>query len=137
MTNPSMFRLFQFPVARRASLLPMMGLLSALGVGASLLLADIAHAQPTSADLALYTNIARQIERQRMIDYAEVKQLMGGNVPEGVCGQGSLQPQVRKVCDRFESTSRDIITRNGMSIGKFNEITRYCQQSPKPKECPR
>jgi len=114
----------------------MMGILSALGLGASLLLSDIAHAQ-TPAEMALYTNIARQIERQRMADYAEVKQLLGGNVPENVCGQGNLSQQVRKVCDRFDSTSRDIITRNGMSIGKFNEITRYCQQSPKPKECPR
>lgn len=136
MINLSSFRFFQFPFARRSSLLPMMGLFSVMGLGASLLLSDIAHAQ-TPAEMSLYTNIARQIERQRMQDYAEVKQLMGGSVPENVCTQGNLTPQVRKVCDRFDSTSREIITRNGMSITKFNDITRYCQQSPKPKECPR
>ncbi len=126
----------RFPSVRRVTLLPMMGMLSALSLGASLLLSDIAHAQ-TPADMALYTNIARQIERQRLQDYAEVKQLMGGNVPDSVCTQGNLPQPVKRICDRFDATSRDIITRNGMTIGKFNEITRYCQQPSKPKECPR
>ncbi|MDX2231817.1 MAG: DUF4168 domain-containing protein [Leptolyngbyaceae cyanobacterium bins.349] len=136
MMNRSIFRFDQFFRAYRLPILAMVGAVSALGV-VSVGLADGAYAQVTPADMALYTDIARKIERQRMKDYAEVKQLMGGNVPENVCQQGGLSAQVRKVCDRFDSTSRDIITDSGMSVAKFNEITRYCLQSPKPKECPR
>lgn len=114
----------------------MVGSLSALGVCSAILSAQVSHAQSPN-ELAQYTNIARQIERQRLQDYAEVKRIMGGNVPANVCQRGDVPPQVREICGRFESDSRDIITRSGMSVAKFNELTRYCQQSPKPKECPR
>lgn len=136
MINLSSIRPFQFSFSRRVVFLPVMGMLSALGLGASLLLSDIAHAQ-TPAEMALYTKIVQQIERQRLQDYAEVKQIMGGNVPDSVCTQGNLPQQVRRVCDRFDSTSRNIITSNGMTITRFNELIRYCQQPAKPKECPR
>jgi hypothetical protein len=97
----------------------------------------MAQAQQPPVDMALYTKIARLIERQRMQDYAEVKQILGGKVPEGVCQIGNMVPQVKDICDRFEGKSREIIQANNMTVGRFNEITRFCLQSPKPKECPR
>lgn len=114
-----------------------MGTLSAFGVICGIVPAQIAQAQPSSTDLEQYKNIAVQIEQQRMQDYAEVKRLMGGTVPDSVCQKGDIPPKVREICDRFDKNSRDIIQANGMSIPKFNEITRYCQQTPKPKDCPR
>jgi hypothetical protein len=136
MMNRSPFRIDHLFYSYRLPILTMLGVLSTLSV-VSVGLSNGAHAQTTPADMALYTDIARKIERQRVKDYSEVKQLMGGSVPENVCQQGNLSQQVRKVCDRFDATSREIITSNGMSVPKFNEITRYCQQNPKPKECPR
>jgi len=133
----SVLQLVQLPLSlNRPSLKLMMGTLSLVGFMSGVLSSQVAHAQ-TTAEIAQYTNIARQIERQRLQDYAEVQQLMGGKVPENVCQQGNLSQPVRKVCDRFDATSRDIITKNGMTVTKFNEITRFCQQSPKPKECPK
>jgi hypothetical protein len=113
------------------------GTLSILGITVGLLSAQVSHAQQSPADLEQYTSIAMQIERQRMQDYAEVKKLMGGSVPENVCQKGDIPQKVREVCDRFDKNSRDIIQANGMTVPKFNEITRYCQQTPKPKDCPR
>jgi hypothetical protein len=113
------------------------GTCSILSVAVGILPAQISQAQQSPADLEQYTNIAMQIERQRMQDYAEVKKLMGGTVPDNVCQKSDIPPKVREICDRFDKNSRDIIQASGMSIGKFNEITRYCQQNPKPKECPR
>jgi len=114
----------------------LVGSLSVLGLISGVLVSEVVHAQ-APGDMAQYTRVARQIEQQRMQDYAEVKQIMGGTVPENVCQRRDTPQRVQEICERFENTSRDIITRNGMSVPKFNEITRYCQQNPKPKECPR
>lgn len=115
---------------------PLVGVVSLLGIVTSVAMTDLVHAQ-TPAEMTQYTKIAQQIERQRLQEYAKVRGLMGGNVPENVCQQGNLPQPVRDICADFDATSRDIITRNGMTIPKFNEITRFCQQSPKPKECPK
>lgn len=114
----------------------LVGSLSVLGLTSAMVLSEVVHAQ-APGDMTQYTRVARQIEQQRMQDYAEVKQIMGGTVPENVCQRRDTPQKVQDICGRFENTSRDIITRNGMSVTKFNEITRYCQQNPKPKECPR
>lgn len=100
-----------------------------------LLFTSVAQAQ-SPAEIAQYTNVARQIELQRMQDFAEVKRLMGGNVPENVCQQGNLPSKVREICDRFDSDSRTILQKSGMPVSKFNDVIRFCQQNPKPKECP-
>lgn len=137
MNRSPVLQLVQLPLSLgRPSFKLLMGTLPLLGLMSSLLSTEIAQAQ-SAAEMTQYTGIARQIERQRQQDFAEVQQIMGGKVPENVCQQGNLAQPVRKVCDRFDSTSRDIITRNGMTVTKFNEITRFCQQSPKPKECPK
>lgn len=136
MINHSLYLRLVHPRPRLLQTLAM-GTLSACGVIVGIIPTQLAQAQPSTTDLDQYKNIAVQIEQQRMQDYAEVKRLMGGTVPESVCQRGDIPPKVREICDRFEKSSRDIIQANGMSIPKFNEITRYCQQSPKPKECPR
>jgi len=114
-------------------------MLKALVFGAvstvGLFFAGVAQAQ-SPADIAQYTTVARQIELQRMQDIAEVKRLMGGNVPENVCQQGNLPSKVREICDRFDTHSRTILQKNGMPVAKFNDVVRFCQQNPKPKECP-
>lgn len=105
--------------------------LSTMGVVSS----GVAYAQ-SPAEISQYTNVARQIELKRMQDFAEVKRIMGGNVPENVCQRSDVPGKVREICDRFDSNSRTIIQQNGMSVSKFNDIVRFCQQNPKPKECP-
>lgn len=108
-----------------------LGAVSAVG----LLSTSVAQAQ-SPADIAQYTTVARQIELQRMQDFAEVKRLMGGNVPENVCQQGNLPSKVKEICDRFDNNSRTILQKSGMPVSKFNDVVRFCQQNPKPKECP-
>jgi hypothetical protein len=108
-----------------------LGAVSTLG----LLFTSVAQAQ-SPADIAQYKTVAQRIERQRMQDFAEVKRLMGGNVPENVCQQGNLPGKVREICDRFDNNSRTILQQSGMSVSKFNEVIRFCQQNPNPKECP-
>lgn len=115
---------------------PLLGAVSVVGIVTNVAMADLVHAQ-TPAEMTQYTKIAQQIERQRLQEYAKVRGLMGGTVPENVCQQGNLPQPVRDICANFDATSRNIITSNGMTIPKFNEITRFCQQTPKPKECPK
>jgi hypothetical protein len=107
------------------------GVVSTVG----LLFTGVAQAQ-SPADIAQYTDVARQIELQRMQDFAEVKQLMGGKVPDNVCQQGNIPRKVQEICDRFDSNSRTILQKNSMPVSKFNEVVRFCQKNPKPKECP-
>lgn len=114
----------------------MLGVLSVLSLIIGITVSEAVQAQ-SPAEIEQYTSVARQIEQQRMQDYNDVKRILGGRVPDNVCKQGDIPAQVRQICDRFDSRSREIITQNGMSVPKFNEITRYCQQNPKPKECPR
>lgn len=132
-----MMNRFTFSQPRQRSTKPwMLGVLSVLSLMAGMVMSEAVQAQ-SPEELEKYTSVARQIEQQRMQDYNDVKRIMGGKVPENVCKQGDVPAQVRQICDRFDSRSREIITQNGMSVPKFNEITRHCQQSPKPKECPR
>lgn len=107
------------------------GVVSTVG----LLYTGVAQAQ-SPADIAQYADVARQIELQRMKDFAEVKQLMGGNVPDNVCQQGNIPNKVREICDRFDRNSRNILEEKRMPVAKFNAAVRFCQQNPKPKECP-
>ena len=107
------------------------GAVSTLG----LLFTSVAQAQ-SPADIAQYTTVLQQIEPQRMKYMAEVKRLMGGNPPENVCQQGNIPSKVREICDRFDSNSRTILQKSGMPVSKFNDVIRFCQQNPNPKECP-
>ncbi|MEX0269972.1 DUF4168 domain-containing protein [Leptolyngbyaceae cyanobacterium UHCC 1019] len=107
------------------------GVVSTVG----LLCTGVAQAQ-SPADIAQYADVARQIELQRMQDFAEVKQLMGGKVPDNVCQQGNIPSKVREICDRFDRNSRNILEEKRMPVAKFNAAVRFCQQNPKPKECP-
>lgn len=136
MINHSLYLRLVHPRPRLLQTLAL-GTLSALSVISGIVPAQIAQAQPSPTDLEQYKTIAVQIEQQRVQDYAEVTRLMGGTVPDNVCDRGDIPSKVREICDRFKKSSRDIVQANGMSVTKFNEITRYCQQSPKPKECPR
>lgn len=127
----------RFSLHRSGWRIPLLGMLPVLSLVSGVVVSEVAHAQQPPGNMTKYTSVARQIEKQRMQDYAEVKQILGGNVPENVCKQSNLPQQVREICDRFDSNSRKIITGNGMSISEFNAITMYCQKSPKPQECPR
>lgn len=117
----------------RSSVLKALLFTAASTVG--LMVSGIAQAQ-SPADIAQYTSVARQIELQRMQDFAEVKRLMGGNVPENVCQRNDIPGKVREICDRFDDNSRTILQKSGMPVSKFNSVIRFCQQNPKPKECP-
>ena len=107
------------------------GVVSTVG----LFFTGVAQAQ-SPVDIAQYADVARKIELQRMQDFAEVKQLMGGKVPENVCQQGNIPKKVQDICDRFDSNSRTILQKSSMPVSKFNEAVRFCQKNPKPKECP-
>lgn len=112
-----------------------MGTLSVLTLIAGVSISEVAHADPPG-DMTKYTEIAQKVEQNRQTLYNQVKGIMGGNVPENVCQQNNLPRRVRDICDRFESTSRDIIVNNGMTVAQFNEHVRYCRKTPKPQACP-
>ncbi|XHX80186.1 MAG: DUF4168 domain-containing protein [Stenomitos frigidus ULC029] len=97
---------------------------STLGLG------DAAYAQSPTPPVSQYARAALLIEQQRQQDHAEVKRIMGGNVPEDVCRQQNIPSAVRDICDRFLKRSAEIIKGNGLTISQFNEITRRKEGDP-------
>jgi Domain of unknown function (DUF4168) len=110
------------------------GILSLVGVVS--VFSGQAQAQQPPGDLGKYTQVARQIEQQRLKYYSDVKQIMGGNVPENVCTQGGLPANVRQVCNTFNESVYKILSDNRMDAGEFKRLKEFCDRSPKPGQCP-
>jgi Domain of unknown function (DUF4168) len=107
-----------------------------VALGAVLVFSPEVNAQQAPGDIGKYTQVARQIEQQRLKYYAEVKQIMGGNVPENVCTQGNLPANVRQVCNRFNEAVRDVLSDNRMPTDEFKRLKEFCDRTPKPGSCP-
>ncbi len=81
--------------------------------------------QAQSDDLiARYARAAFDMEQSRRRDYAEVKRIMGGNVPEDVCDRGNLPTQVQNICGRFTGRLDGILAKYGLSRSDFNSVHR-------------
>ena len=126
------------------SRLTIVGLLSGLSLLAGLA-PTISHQSPLEFNAAAvaqnakdpidkYARAAYEIERRRQQDYAEAKRIMGGNVPGDVCRQQDIPAPVRDICNRFLSSSSDIIKKNGLTIPQFNDITRRKDADPTLKQ---
>ncbi|UBF28769.1 DUF4168 domain-containing protein [Kovacikia minuta CCNUW1] len=90
-----------------------------------------ASARAQSGDpVVQYAQAAYEIERTRQKKYSEAKQIMGGDVPADVCRQQNIPSTVRGICDEFLKESANIIKKNGLTIGQFNDITRRKDSEP-------
>jgi hypothetical protein len=101
---------------------------------ATLELGSMAQAQ-APGNISLYTQLAREIEAERMRYYADVKQMMGGNVPDDVCGRSNLPGNVRRVCNDFNRRVYSILE-GRMEPSEFARLKAYCSRNPKPGQCP-
>lgn len=81
------------------------------------------HAQ--SDDLIVrYAQAAYEMEQFRRRDYAEVKRIMSGNVPEDVCDRGNIPAPVQAICGRFAERFDPILRKHGLSRADFNSVHR-------------
>jgi hypothetical protein len=74
-----------------------------------------------------YAGAVLEIEPLRRKAYREVRRMMNGNLPNDVCRQGQLPGNVRSICSDFFDESANIIRKNNLSIGEFNEFTQRSQ----------
>jgi Domain of unknown function (DUF4168) len=82
-------------------------------------------AQAQSDELIVrYARAAYEMEQFRRRDYAEVKRIMGGNVPEDVCDRGNIPAPVQAICGRFSERFDPIIRKHGMTRADFNSVHR-------------
>ncbi len=85
-----------------------------------------ASAQSTGK-IRSYAGAVLEIEPLRKKAYREVRRVMNGNLPNDVCRQGQLPGNVRSICTDFFDESANIIRKNNLSIGEFNEFTQRSQ----------
>jgi Domain of unknown function (DUF4168) len=86
-------------------------------------LSGAVHAQ--SDDLIVrYAQAAYEMEQFRRRDYAEVKRIMSGNVPEDVCDRGNIPAPVQAICGRFAERFDPILRKHGLSRADFNSVHR-------------
>ena len=115
-------------------LLSSMGLLSGWAPGLSqdfttVVFDTATYAQSTvnNTQIIRYAQSVLEIEPVRKEEFAKVRQVMKGNVPANVCRQDGLPEAVATACKSFFSRSADIIRKNKLSIGEFNQITQQVQ----------
>lgn len=85
-----------------------------------------AVAQPVSK-IRNYAGAVLEIEPLRRKAYKDVRRMMNGNLPNDVCRHEQLPINVKSVCSSFFDESANIIRRNNLSIGEFNELTQKSQ----------
>jgi hypothetical protein len=71
-----------------------------------------------------YARAAYEMEQFRRRDYAEVKRIMGGIVPEELCDRGNISSQVQAICGRFSDRFDPILRKYGLSRAEFNSVHR-------------
>ncbi len=81
----------------------------------------------SSGKIRNYAGAVLEIEPLRKRAYREVRRMMNGNLPNDVCRQGQLPGNVRSICTDFFDESANIIRKNNLSIGEFNEFTQRSQ----------
>jgi hypothetical protein len=87
---------------------------------------SVAFAQSTSK-IRSYAGAVLEIEPLRRRAYRDVRRMMNGNLPSDVCRQGQLPSNVRSICTDFFDESANIIRKNNLSIGEFNDLTQRSQ----------
>ncbi len=71
-----------------------------------------------------YARAAYEMEQFRRRDYAEVKRIMGGIVPEEICDRGNISSQVQAICGRFSDRFDPILRKYGLTRADFNSVHR-------------
>ncbi len=94
--------------------------------GSQITWSSAAVAQPVSK-IRSYAGAVLEIEPLRRKAYKDVRRMMNGNLPNDVCRQEQLPSNVKSVCSSFFDESANIIRRNNLSIGEFNELTQKSQ----------
>jgi hypothetical protein len=74
-----------------------------------------------------YAGAVLEIEPLRRRAYRDVRRIMNGNLPNDVCRQGQLPGNVQSICTGFFDESANIIRKNNLSIGEFNDLTQRSQ----------
>lgn len=87
---------------------------------------SVAFAQSASK-IRSYAGAVLEIEPLRRRAYRDVRHMMNGNLPSDVCGQGQLPSNVRSICASFFNETENIIRRNNLSVGEFNDFTQRSQ----------
>jgi hypothetical protein len=102
--------------------------------GHAKLLDSAAYAQDEA--FTRYVKTAFELEKARKPLFNQVKQLIGGPVPNDICRPGTIaqlntnvRDQVKQICGDFAEEARKILARNQISRDDFN---RYQKQSRDP-----
>jgi hypothetical protein len=101
---------------------------------ANLFLGEPVSAQQTPEQVIQYARAAYEIEQVRRRNYAQAKRILGGNVPEDVCRQQTIPSEVKGICEDFSRRAAEIIKRNGLTYGQFNDITRRKDRDPELRQ---
>ncbi|WP_404785050.1 DUF4168 domain-containing protein [Altericista sp. CCNU0014] len=97
------------------------------GQGVAQITWSSAVAAQSASKIRSYAEAVLEIEPLRRKAYKDVRRMMNGNLPNDVCRQDRLPSNVKSVCSSFFDESANIIRRNNLSIGEFNELTQRSQ----------
>lgn len=76
-----------------------------------------------------YAQVVLQLEPVRKAHLEEAQRLVG-KVPDNLCTKRETRAEVQKVCSRFQDASEQLVTKSGLSVREFNQITRQAQRDP-------
>jgi len=103
------------------------------GIGYSIGFGSSAYAQSASnEEVRQYAKAVLLMEPIRQSAYAEIKKIIGsGDVPNIVCHERrslqALPRNAQSIAANYCNQSKKIITSNGLSISRFNEMTMNAQ----------
>ena len=89
----------------------------------------VAQEKPQESEFNRYVRAAFAIEKQRRQMMGQVKQIMGGNVPNNVCANldqvsANIRGQVQEICQNFASFAGNTVKSYGLSPVQFNQYQR-------------
>lgn len=93
----------------------------------------IAQATVSDFEVTNYAKSILDIEPKRQEAYEEIKRIIGSVPPIDCYNSNSLNalnPQIRGIAQNYCQQSETIVTSNGLSNERFNEITRLQQSNP-------
>ncbi|MGL5060417.1 MAG: DUF4168 domain-containing protein [Microcoleus sp.] len=98
-----------------------------------------ARAQEISnEEISSYARAVLAIEPRRVEVYNEIKGIVGGSVPRVVCNEtreiNRLSGNVRGIAVNYCQQAKKIIESNGLTVGRFNQLTLLQQANPAVKQ---
>jgi hypothetical protein len=109
-----------------SGVVPQVATVADAGLGFQGLVVQTSGAVQAQSDelIVRYARAAYEMEMLRRRDFREVKQLMGGNVPDDVCDRSNIPGQVQAICGRFSGRLDGILSKHGLSRSDFNSVHR-------------